>query len=459
MLLQELGLPAVLINEAGDIIYIHGKTGRYLEPAVGKAAMNIFVMAREGLGYGLSHALKQVRKHKAAHTLKGLKVKINGGHQYVDVTIKPVSAPAAVRGYLLVIFRDVDEPFQKGRSVKISAGSPAERSARIARLQKELSYTREQLQKTMEQMQTSEEELKSINEELQSGNEELQSANEELTTSREEMQSLNEELMSVNNELQTKMDELTLVNNDMKNLLNSTEIATLFLDNNLHIRRFTSQTTRVMRLLPGDAGRPFADISIHLLYDNLESDARDVLETLICKEKQVMARDGSWFLMRIIPYRTATNVIDGVVITFIDITAAIKLENTKRESEERLKAIIETIPLAITIIDSTGRITFANTAAEQIFGLLRSSITTLAHDASAWKITTAEGKSFPADELPFKRVMSTGKSVYNVEYAIDHPDGKRITLSINAAPLRDAGGAITGVVSSIVDITGRVVSG
>ena len=168
----------------------------------------------------------------------------------------------------------------------------------------------------------SQEELRSTNEEMQSTNEELQSTNEEITTSKEEMQSLNEELQTVNNELQTKLDELSRSNNDMKNLLNSTDIATLFLDNELKVRRFTTQATKIIKLIPGDVGRPITDLATELHYPELAADGRAVLRTLVSAEKPIGAKDGRWFTVRIMPYRTLDDHIDGIVITFADITAA-----------------------------------------------------------------------------------------------------------------------------------------
>jgi two-component system CheB/CheR fusion protein len=185
-------------------------------------------------------------------------------------------------------------------------------------------------------MQTSQEELKSTNEELQSTNEELQSANEELTTSKEEMQSLNEELQTVNHELQAKVDELSRANNDMRNLLNSTDIAILFLDDMLNVRRFTPQTTRIIKLIAGDAGRPITDIATDLDYPGLAADAREVLRSLVFIEKQVASRDERWFLVRIMPYRTLENRIDGVVITFSNITAARTLETQLRQTQSEI---------------------------------------------------------------------------------------------------------------------------
>jgi transcriptional regulator with PAS, ATPase and Fis domain len=188
-----------------------------------------------------------------------------------------------------------------------------------------------------EEMQTSQEELRSTNEEMQSTNEELQSTNEELTTSKEEMQSLNEELQTVNTELQAKVDELSRSNNDMKNLLNSTDIATLFLDGDLKVRRFTTQATKIIKLIAGDVGRPITDLASDLLYPELTTDAQEVLRKLGFVEKPVNARDGRWFTVRIMPYRTLDDRIDGVVITFADITVAKTLEAQLREKHDLLE--------------------------------------------------------------------------------------------------------------------------
>jgi two-component system CheB/CheR fusion protein len=202
----------------------------------------------------------------------------------------------------------------------------------MAALAKELQHAREDVQITREEMQTSQEELKSSNEELQSTNEELQSTNEELTTSKEEMQSMNEELQTVNLELQLKVEELLRTSDDMKNLLNSTDIATLFLDNELNVRRFTTKTTGIISLIPSDVGRPITDLTSELDYQSLAEDAREVLRSMVYCERQISARDGRWFSVRIMPYRTQDNRIDGVVIIFMDITPFKVLETTLRQA-------------------------------------------------------------------------------------------------------------------------------
>jgi two-component system CheB/CheR fusion protein len=238
-----------------------------------------------------------------------------------------------LQGLMMSVFTDVAPiPRDVERPAK-----PHARNARQAELERELLQVRAEARTIQEEMQTSQEEFRSANEELQSTNEELQSTNEELTTSKEEMQSLNEELQTVNAELQAKVNELSRVGNDMKNLLDSTDIATLFLDNDLHVRRFTPQAAKIIRLIPSDVGRPITDQASELRYPELPEDAQEVLRTLTTMEKQIAARDGRWFTVRIMPYRTLDNRIDGVVITFADITVAKTLEAELRAKQAEVK--------------------------------------------------------------------------------------------------------------------------
>ena len=339
LLLQQFSPPAVLANGKGDILYISGRTSKYLEPAAGKANWNVFAMAREGLRFDLVSAFQKALRQKDASIVKGVKVGTNGGTQIVDVTIQVVEEPEALKGMVMIVFTDVATPLKKkasSRSSTVLSGT-----ARDLELEQELLQLREALQTTREEMQSSQEELKSTNEELQSTNEELQSTNEELNTSREEMQSLNEELQTVNAEQQSKMDELSRINNDMRNLLNSTEVVTVFLDNELHIRRYTSGADKLFKLIPGDLGRPLSDIVNDLLYPEMAEETQEVLRTLIFSEKQIKTSDGRWFLVRIMPYRTMEDVIGGVVITFANITASKALEAELREEIVMLKDLLE----------------------------------------------------------------------------------------------------------------------
>jgi two-component system, chemotaxis family, CheB/CheR fusion protein len=230
------------------------------------------------------------------------------------------------------------------------------------------------MQNVLEEMQTSQEELKSTNEELQSTNEELQSTNEELTTSKEEMQSLNEELQTVNAELQSKVDEFSRVNNDMKNLLNSTDIATLFLDKELNIRRFTNQATKIFKLIKSDIGRPFTDQVSNLIYPELADDALEVLRTLIFIEKKIPAKDGRWFSIKIMPYRTFDDRIDGLVITFINISDSKRTEEKLNETLQGYRMFLNASTDVIVKLSSSWMIQEFNLAAEKYFGKKRADV-------------------------------------------------------------------------------------
>ncbi|MDQ4625690.1 chemotaxis protein CheB [Janthinobacterium lividum] len=324
LLLQKYSPAAVLLNQDGDILYINGRTGAFLEPAAGKANWNIHAMARDGLRYELAGLIKQALQSDSLVRLKGLLLKDHAGQaQGVDLTAEALRQPEALRGMVFVTFASVPLAAtpRRGRSL----------NPKVLELEQQLIQARNEIQAVRDEMQTSREELKSANEELQSTNEELQSANEELTTSKEEMQSLNEELYTVNAELQSKVDDLSLVNSDMKNLLNSTDIATIFLDSELRIRRFTAPATQIYKLIQTDLRRPLSDIVNDLAYPNLEVDALEVIRSLVFCERQVQTKNGRWYNVRIMPYRTVENVIDGVVVTFINITESKVLEAQLRQ--------------------------------------------------------------------------------------------------------------------------------
>jgi two-component system CheB/CheR fusion protein len=280
------------------------------------------------------------------------------------MTIQSIQEPEALRGMVMIVFTDVaDVPkIPEANSPKRTKSS----NTQMAQMESELRYAREEIQGIQEEVQASQEELRSANEELQSANEELQSTNEELTTSREEMQSLNEELQTVNNELQAKVSELYTASDDMKNLLNSTDIATVFLDSSLLLRRFTSQATKILRLIPGDIGRPITDISSDLIYSELPDDTNTVLQTLVFTERQITTHDGRWYAVRIMPYRTLDNRIDGVVITLMEITVSKTLEVELRKTAERINNILENTSDAYFSLDKNLRVININSAAQQI---------------------------------------------------------------------------------------------
>ncbi len=366
LILQQFAPAGVLVNENGDIIYISGRTGKYLEPAVGKANLNIFAMLREGLRHEFPILFRKALVSESPVYMHNVKVGTNGGTQLIHVTIQLIKKPEHLHGMVIVIFSDVVDTPQSRISLKkgVFKQGPSQQTA----LEVELQHTKEEVQHILEEMQSSQEELKSANEELQSTNEELQSTNEELTTSKEEMQSLNEELQTVNAELQSKVDDFSHLNNDMKNLLNSTDIATLFLDKELNIRRFTIQATRIFKLIRSDIGRPFTDLVSELEYPELANDATEVLRSLVFMQKQIPTRDGRWFSTRIMPYRTFDDRIDGLVITFINITDLKQVEVKLEESKQLNEMLMKSSAALIINLSEEGKIVGFNQTAEEILG-------------------------------------------------------------------------------------------
>jgi two-component system CheB/CheR fusion protein len=324
LLLQTFSPAAVLVTEGGDIVYVSGRTGRYLEAAAGKANWNIHVMARPGLRTQLAVALRNAFRDQASIELHGLRLEGGKDEAIVDITVHPIQEPKALAGMAMIVFRDGPAAASRRRRGPDAAGAidPA--------IGEELVRAQGEIRALRDEMHASQEELQAANEELQSTNEELQSANEELTTSKEEAQSMNEELQTINNELQSKLDDLALAQSDMQNLLNSTNIATLFLDNDLNVRRYTEQITRVIHLRESDIGRPLSDLASTLRYPEMSADAQETLRTLKFTQKEIETTDGAWYSLRIMPYRTLANVIQGAVVTLVDITAAKTLESRLR---------------------------------------------------------------------------------------------------------------------------------
>jgi two-component system CheB/CheR fusion protein len=306
----------------------------------------------------------------------------------------------------------------------------------VQQAREELHSTREEMQTSQEELKSTNEELQSTNEELQSTNEELQSTNEELTTSKEEMQSMNEEMQTVNHELRVKVDELSRTSNDMKNLLDSTDIATLFLDGNLRVRRFTSQATKVIKLIPGDIGRPITDQSSSLLYPELAEDVREVLRTLAFAEREIATRDGRWFIVRTMPYRTLENMIDGVVITFTDITISRTLETKLKESLALYQAPFEKIGEGIMFQNAGGDVTFVNGAAERILGIPRERMQERSPADPLSQAVHDDGSPFPAEGCPAMVALATGAPVETVVMGILNPSTqRRVWINASATPV------------------------
>ncbi|TRX16307.1 chemotaxis protein CheB [Flavobacterium franklandianum] len=369
ILLQQFTPASVMVNDKGDIIYITGRTGKYLEPVAGKANWNIYAMLREGLRIVFPANFQKSLKTYDPVKLKNVKIE-NSKNQFVDITIQRLEKPEAIKDMILVVFNDVSEIVESKVANNLKTANLSTSSNKIElELELELNQCFEDLQTVREEMQTSQEELKSTNEELQSTNEELQSTNEELTTSKEEMQSLNEELQTVNSELQNKVADFSRSINDMKNLLNSTEIATLFLDKELNIRRFTDPITEIFKVRASDIGRPFTDLVTDLKYPEIGTNAKLVIKNLTSIENEIETIDERWFNIKIMPYRTIDDHIDGLVFTFNNITKFKKLElelknankSLELNRETQYRHLFESAKDGILMLDAdTGKITDVN---------------------------------------------------------------------------------------------------
>jgi len=383
-LLQQLAPSGALVNSRGDILYLHGRTGLYLEPEPGDAGINnILKMAREGLRRELASALHGAVSTKETVLCPGLRVKTNGGFSTVNLTVRPVARgfaaiPDAPEAPLYLVILEIVPPSvpaqaePSGAHAIADAGRPGAEVEGVAALKRELRAKEDSLQTANEELQTSIEELKSSNEEMQSVNEELQSTNEELETSKEELQSVNEELATINAELQTKLVDLARANNDMNNLLAGTGIGTVFVDHQLRILRFTPAASAMINLILSDTGRPLNHVVTNLVgYDRLTEDLQTVLDTLVKKEVEVRTREEKSYAMRIMPYRTLENVIEGAVITFVEITEAVRTREELRKANNdlaRLAVVVRDASDAITVQGLDGRILAWNQEAARLYG-------------------------------------------------------------------------------------------
>ena len=342
--------PASIVTDAqGAILFVHGDTGKYLRPAPGQATLNVIEMAREGLETELRTAIERASVRGALPIERDAQVKTEGGYQNVRISVRRVPG-AAEENFLLLSFLDLQpDPVQHKRTRKAIGSVDPDK---VAALERDLTYTRENLKATIDEHQAFNEELRSTNEELQSTNEELQSTNEELETSKEELQSVNEELVTVNNELQSKIEQLAGMQNDMKNLLDNMNIGTIFLDEHLVIRRFTREATKVYRLVASDVGRSLADIKSDLVGDDLLVRARAVLESLIPYEVELTTQEGISYLVHLQPYRTLDNIIEGLVMTFTDITLRVKTELAVDSARKLAQGIVDTVLEPLLVLDA-----------------------------------------------------------------------------------------------------------
>ena len=382
-ILKQFSPSAVLIDSVGNILHIEGRVGKYLEQPGGPPSLNIFDQAREGLHIELSSAFRKAKSNDTTISRKRISVKTNGNTQTIDLHIVPqnIEEEQENQKQYLIVFEDIElSPPTSDEKPELKTEEASD-PTRIAELERELQLNRENYQATVQELEASNEKLKSTNEELQSSNEELQSTNEELESSKEELQSLNEELQTVNAELQNKVEELYTARDDMYNLLNSRDIATIFVDNEMCVRRFTPEATSIVNLIQTDIGRPLEHVLTNLTYERMINDLRNVVEKLTPKEVEVQTKEGYWYSMRINPYITTDNRIDGAVLTFVSIDeqkeTQDKLKTVIKEKEEAhdlVRKIFDMNSEALLVLDNENTMLIANTTFSKIMGVKQQDI-------------------------------------------------------------------------------------
>lgn len=444
VLLQQYAPAAAVVNRRGEALYYHGPVSRYLEIVPGEPTRDIAELARDGLRVKVRSALQRSIRENEVTCLTG-RIRGDTNGPAITITVRPLDANPAVEGLLLIAFEELSEP------EPVAAHMPTEQiPEEVRQLEYELTATREDLQSTIEELETSNEELKASNEEAMSMNEELQSSNEELETSKEELQSLNEELTTVNNQLQDKVQELEATNNDVANLLNSTNVATLFLDRQLQVRRFTPAATRLFRLIPNDVGRHLEDIALRFQDSDLLGQARDVLATLQPAEKSVIAEDGSSFLCRILPYRTLDDRIDGVVLTFVDITELRTSETALRNSEQRLQLALEAVSDGLWDWDLRSGMVFRS---PRYYELVRRRPEEDARDFAFFK-STVDPQDLPRVLAKIEAHKRGDTRAIDFCYRlVPHASGLRWMRARGRAVERDANGVATRIVGTLSDVT------
>jgi len=438
-ILDEYAPAGVLINTKYEILHFVGQTDRYLAPPTGKPSFNIMNMARADIKRPLTTALHKAVQEKTNAFCKGVRINYNSAFCIVDISVKHMKDKGLPPGFLLVIFED-KTPVKSADKKKSGALKLKKQDTGLQSLEQELQSTREYLQATIEEMETSNEELKSANEELQSVNEELQSTNEELETSREELQSTNEELATVNVELQSKVNEFSMANDDMNNLLAATEIASIFLDIDLYIKRYTPAAANIISLIQTDIGRPLNDLKTSFPEVDLVDLAGKVLKDLNTVEMDILSKDFIWYAVKVMPYRTAGNVIDGVVMTFVDVHKVKQADKIRR-----LSAVLEDSNDAIIVLDLEGNILAWNRGAQQMYGwtepeALKMNISILVPEDKQSELTSFIEKitrDEPVKSFKSRRKTKAGKilDVWLTGTALTDESGRSIEIAITERDL------------------------
>ena len=432
-LLDAYAPAGVLINEQYEILHFVGKTDRYLTPPTGKPSFNVIDMAREDLKNKLSVTIHKSVREKKNMFCSGVRIRYNDTFCVINISVRPLTGKQLPSGLMLITFEDIPD-VEVSEEKTGGTGKPKKQNSALKSLEQELQSTREYLQATIEELETSNEELKSTNEELQSVNEEMQSTNEELETSKEELQSTNEELSTVNSELQNKVEEYATANDDMNNLLAATEIATIFIDTDLRIKSYTPTAAGIINLIPTDIGRPINDLKTRFPDVDLVGMAENVLKDLNTVGLDILSQDDIWYSLKVIPYRTTSNIIDGVVMTFFDVQKIKQADTFKR-----LATVLADSNDAVNILDMKGNILAWNKGAQQMYGYTESEALKMNFDEflpddkhdELKSIVEKLKKKVPVISFRTQRKTSTGKilDVWVTITALNDENGQPVEIA------------------------------
>ena len=454
-LLEHYEPVGIMIDEGYNILYTYGQVDRYLKLAAGEARLNLLDMLRPGLDLQLPPTIRHVLSHNDSVTHRQVWVKTNDEEQFVDLTIKPVGNSPGRPLILIIIEKGtLAEPSEETAEPPVAQAVDTG-DTQFQELREELVVTKNNLQHTIKALQTANEEHRSYAEELQSANEELQSTNEELTTSQEELQSVNEELVTANTEIQKKNEGMHQANNDLHNLLSATDIAAIFLDIGLKIKRFTPAATKIVNLIAADAGRPFKHIVSNFKNEHLEQDMEHVLDTLNAIQREVQTEAGQWFNMRILPYRTVENIIEGLVLTFAEITSQKTVETDLRQLTEELRqardyahAIVDTLHESVLILDETLRVASANASFYRQFKV--------APQATEGKFIYDLGNrqwDIPQLRELLEEIIPQDQTIERYDIDHDFPELGRRTMRLNVRRLTRPEGKMDQILLAIEDVT------
>jgi two-component system CheB/CheR fusion protein len=449
LLLAKYVPAAVVVNEHLDILQSRGHTGPYLELAPGKASLNLLKMLRSGLLFELQKAMDSARKNHLTVRKEGLEFENNGDIRLTNVEIIPFKTPPNEHHNFVIVFEDASPESARPPQAKTVKRPELDRRGKdkqIDQLKQELAAAKEYLQSIIEAHEATNEELQSANEEIQSGNEELQSTNEELQTSKEELESANEELNTVNDEMQHRNQQLTLVNNDLTNLLNSVNIPTVMLGPDLSIRRFTPQAEKMLGFAAGDVGRPITHIRSKIKVPDLEQTLLDVIHEIAPRQLEVQDAAGAWYRLRITPYKTAENKIEGAVLTLLD---ASDLKQSQEDLENQVALFgqaLKQVPCGLAITEApSGKLLSVSGYLEEILGQPLYPATNVS-EYSHFQGLHPNGKPYQPEEWPMARALK-GQAVNHKEITWVRVDGSRVALTVSSAPVLSRQGRVVAIVT------------